>query len=282
MSARSSGSAFDPLVLSVMTAPDAGFEARVEAAAAAGYRGIGLRPGDRRRAHDAGHSDADLRAMLAAHALEVVEIDVLVGWGADDVAVAKAQGHEPRIYELVDALGGRHLTVTGDLEGPDDLVVERFAGLCDRAAEHGLSVALEFLPWTEVPDAGRAWSIVEAAGRANGGVLIDAWHHFRGADDESLLRAVPADRILAVQFDDGRLSDGPPTEAETFERALPGEGEFDLVRFLRLLADHGVVAPLCVEVISTEMRTAPTAEAARRSAETTRDVLARAFPAAVG
>ena len=48
------------LALSVMTVPDAPFEARVTAAAAAGFDGIGLRPGDRTRAHEAGLSDADM------------------------------------------------------------------------------------------------------------------------------------------------------------------------------------------------------------------------------
>ena len=269
---------FDPLVLSVMTHPAAGFVERVEAAAGAGYTGIGLRTGDRRRALEAGMTDADLRAVLAANGVAVVEIEGLHRWGCGGQDGAAARAHEDRLYELVDALGGRHVTVTGDLDLPHDQVVERFAGLCDRAAEHGLSIALEFLPWTEVPDAGAAGRIVADAGRANAGVLVDTWHHFRGAADDDLLLALPPERVLAVQFDDADATVvGTLLEDTLHRRRLPGEGTFDLVGFLRLLADHGVRAPLCVEVIEDGLAAQPVAEVARRTADATRAVLGEAL-----
>lgn len=269
-----------PLVLSVMTSPDAGFVERIEAAAAAGYSGVGLRTGDRRRAHEAGLTDADLRAVMVANGVSLVEVEGLHRWGIGGADGEAALQHEARLYELVDALGGRHITATGDLDLPHEEVVERFAALCDRAAEHGLSVALEFLPWTEVPDAGAAWRIVRDAGRPNGGVLVDSWHHFRGAADDDLLRAVPPDRILAVQFDDADAEVvGTPLEDTLHRCRLPGEGAFDLVGFLRLLTAHGVRAPLCVEVISDDLAALPIAEAARLTADATRAVLARAAAA---
>lgn len=269
---------FAPLVFSVMTHPAAGFVERVEAAAAAGYAGIGLRTGDRRRAHESGLSDADQRAVLDAHGVEVVEIEGLHRWGCGGRDGEAARAHEARLYELVDALGGRHVTVTGDLDLPHDQVVQRFADLCDRAAEHGLSIALEFLPWTEVPDAAAAGRIVREAGRPNGGVLVDTWHHFRGAADDDLLRALPPEHVVAVQFDDAdERVVGTLLEDTLSRRRLPGEGSFDLVGFLRLLADHGVSAPLCVEVINDELAAQPVDVAARRTAESTRDVLGRAL-----
>lgn len=271
---------FAPLVFSVMTHPDAGFVERVEAAAAAGYTGIGLRTGDRRRAHEAGLTDADLRAVLATNGIEVVEIEGLHRWGCGGDDGEAARQHEERLYELVDALGGRHVTATGDLDLPHDQVVERFAALCDRAAEHGLSIALEFLPWNEVPDAAAAGRIVREAGRSNGGVLVDTWHHFRGAADDDLLRALPPEHVVAVQFDDAdEQVVGTLLEDTLSRRRLPGEGHFDLVGFLRLLADHGVRAPLCVEVINTELAGRTIDEVARETADATRAVLDRALGA---
>jgi sugar phosphate isomerase/epimerase len=170
-------SPFNPLVLCTMTSPDAEFTDRVAGAAAAGYTGIGIRPKHRNRALEQGFTDTDLRTILSDHGVAVVEVEVLSGWGADDATVAKSRQHEGEIYELVDALGGRHLTVTGaGLQGPLDRSAELFAGVCDRAAEHGLKIALEFLPWTEVPDADTAREIVQAAARPNGGVQVDSWH----------------------------------------------------------------------------------------------------------
>lgn len=266
-----------PLCLSVMTQPHAGFVDRVRAASEAGYAGIGLRPGDRRRAHEAGLTDADLRTVLDDHSVEVVEIEGLHRWGCGGEAGHAARAHEGRLYELVDALGGRHVTVTGDLDLPHDQVVGRFAALCDRAAEHGLVIALEFLPWNEVPDAGAAWRIVRDADRPNGGVLVDTWHHFRGAADDDLLTSVPADRIAALQFDDADAEVvGTLFEDTLARRRLPGDGDLDLVGFLRLMAQHGARAPLSVEVINEDLWQRPIEDVARVTADATRRVLASA------
>lgn len=273
---------FEPLVLSVMTVPSAEFDDRVAAAAAAGYAGIGLRPKHRARAHAQGRTDADLRAILDDHGVALVELEVLSGWGSDAAAIESARRHEDELYGLADALGGRHLTVTGaGLLGPPDRSAELFAGLCDRAAEHGLRVALEFLPWTEVPDADHAREIVQLAGRPNGGLQVDTWHHFRGAASDDQLRALPPELVTSIQFDDGRLTGRGSLLEQTYERLLPGDGEFRLVHFLQLLAERGVTAPLCVEVISGALAALPAADAARLAADATRTVLAEAFPAGI-
>ena len=271
---------FGPLVLCVMTSPEAEFEDRVAAAAAAGYGGIGLRPRHRERAHATGLSDAGMRAVLADHGVQVLEIEVLSGWGSDEEGQRRAREHEDQIYQLVDAVGGRHLTVTGaGLVGPIERAAERFAGVCDRAAEHGLRVALEFLPWTEVPDADHARAIVELAARPNGGIMVDSWHHYRGAASDAQLRAIPPELVVAIQFDDGRLEGEGTLLEQTYERLMPGAGEFDLVRFVQVLAGSGVHGPLCVEVISARTRELPAADVAAEAADATRAVLAAAFPA---
>ena len=159
-----------------------------------------------------------------------------------------------------------------------DRSAELFAGVCDRAAERGLRIALEFLPWTEVPDADTAREIVQRAGRPNGGVQVDSWHHFRGAASDDQLRALPPELVVAVQFDDGLMSGDGTLYEQTFERLVPGDGEFKLAHFLQVLAGNGVTAPLCVEVISTPMKEMPVADAARITADATRKILGEAFP----
>ena len=73
-----------------------------------------------------------------------------------------------------------------------EIVANHFAALCDRAARHGLLVAFEFLPWSDVPDVAAAWRLIRLADRKNGGLLIDTWHYFRGAADPVEVRSVPA------------------------------------------------------------------------------------------
>ena len=179
----------DPeLVLCSWTVPDATLQERVRAAAAAGYGGIGLRARDYRAAREAGASDGDLRALLERSGIRVVELDSVFDWMLDGEAAARSRATEDNLYRVADAVGAVHLVVNPNPRAmfeetaavPLELKAERFSAVCDRAAEHGLLVALEFLPWTGIPHASDAWDIVRMADRPNGGVLVDSWHHFRG------------------------------------------------------------------------------------------------------
>jgi sugar phosphate isomerase/epimerase len=265
----------ESLVMATQTVPPGTtLPDRVAAAAAGGFTGIGMRPRDRVEARTAGLSDADARAVLDDHGVELVELEVLRGWGLAGEAAAEARRAEDQMYELADALGGRYLMAVGEIEGSLDDVAERFAALCDRAGDHGLAVAIEFLPWTTIPDAGVAWDIVRLAGRANGGLLVDTWHHFRGAADDDLLRAVPPDRIVSIQFDDADAEVvGTLLEDTIHRRRLPGEGSFDLEGFIRLMDDHGVRCPLSVEILSDDLRLRSARDAATAAADATRAVL---------
>lgn len=243
------------------------FEERVRAAARAGFAAIGLYAGEYKRLRAEGATDADLRAVLDRYGLRVVELEALRGWTATGPRREAYLATERAVFAMGDALGpAHHVQVIGPYEGALDDAAEAFAGVCDRAAEHGLAAAIEFLPqMSNIPDAATALEIVERAGRANGGICLDAWHHFRGANDDAMLRLLPPERIFAVQFDDGpRLPVEPDYYTDcTRYRAVPGEGEFDLPGFLALLAHRGVRVPLSVEVMSTALLRRPADEIAR-------------------
>ena len=63
------------------------------------------------------------------------------------------------------------------------------------AAGHGLTAVLEFMPWTAVRDLQAAREIVEAAGRPNGGILVDALHLDRSGSTLDQVAALPAARV---------------------------------------------------------------------------------------
>jgi sugar phosphate isomerase/epimerase len=256
------------------------FEERVRAAAEAGFAAMGLYVGDYQRLRAEGARDAELRAVLDQHGMQVVEIEALRGWSTTDAGRAAYLQTEQSVFAMSDALGpGHHVQVIGPYTGTLDDAAEAFAGVCDRAAEHGLAAAIEFLPeMSNIPDAATAMQIVTRAGRANGGICLDCWHHFRGANDDDMLRAVPAEAIFTVQFDDGprqRVDPDYYTDC-TQHRSVPGDGEFDLAGFLRLVGEMGVRLPLSVEVMSVDLQPRPAGEVARRLAEATRAVVAAA------
>ena len=134
-----------------------------------------------------------------------------------------------------------------------------FAGLCDRAAEHGLLVHLEFLPWSRIPDLATAWQVVREAGRPNGGLMIDAWHYFRSGPDGALLRSIPGGSILGIQLCDApAVAEANPLHATLHERLLPGEGELELPALLADLRATGTTAPHRRRgVLRRALRTAP-------------------------
>ena len=257
------------------------FEARLAAAARAGYVGLGLLVDDYEALRAGGWSDAGLRSVLEGHGQQVFEIEFLYHWMCRDERAAFSRRLEDRLYRMADALRPRHLNM-GDVNPPEqapplDLVAERFAAVCDRAADHDLLVGLEFLPWSGIPDAATAWEVVRRAGRPNGGINLDAWHHFRGGADLAALTRVPPERYVAVALNDADARvEGSLVEDTTRRRRLPGEGTFDLVGFLRTLDAHGVGAPLVVEILSDEQNARPVDEAAQVALAATRALLARA------
>ena len=89
--------------------------------------------------------------------------------------------------------------------------------------------------------------------------------------DEELASRVPTERIFAVQLDDAPAEAEEDVIAETLNRRrLPGDGDIDLPRILRMLREGGSPAPLGVEVFSEELFPLDPTDVARRCGDATR------------
>lgn len=135
------------------------------------------------------------------------------------------------------AIGAGRLLCSGD--DPDHgIVSERFAELCALAAEYGIAVDLEFMPFRAVRTLDDATRVVRAAGAANGFICIDALHLFRSGGTLEGLRALDPALVGCVQLCDAPAL--PPPEADLGteareRRLLPGAGDLPLRDILRLL-----------------------------------------------
>jgi sugar phosphate isomerase/epimerase len=267
----------ESLVLCSGTVSRASLEETVRAASAAGFDGVSLYHREYVAAHDAGWSDRAIRSLLDGEGIAVAEVDGVMRWLPDDRG-------GPSLDEFVDAagaLGARSITVieTGGrrvgTERPLDEVAERFAVVCDRAAGAGLLAHVEYFPTSGIPDATTASAVVGAAGRENGGVLCDLWHHVRGPDAGApWFGDVP---ILAVQVSDVAAVPVSDVGHEMMHgRVLPGRGAADVAGLVRALREAGCTAPMEAEVYSDALAARDPYDVARLAHAALTEVLAAA------
>ncbi len=230
-------------MLSHFSVRSATFPERCAAAVAGGFTGLGLYVGAYHRLLAEGWTDAELAAELEAHGLRLVEVETLPLDRLDRLdAVAHVAG----------TFGAHHVQVVPPFADrwPVARLAEAVAVVAGRVAP--AQVALEFLPFTCVPDARSALGVVAASGHPGAGLCVDSWHVFRGAGLASL-DGLPAAAVVSIQLDDGRLERVPDDAyvADTLANRLPpGDGEFDLAGFLAELPP-GV--PVGVEVPSDRL-----------------------------
>jgi sugar phosphate isomerase/epimerase len=265
-----------PLVASSYTlGTEVGFAERARSAADAGYEGIGLRA---ENYWDAGLDDAAMLATAEQHGVRILEVEYLTAWGVPTDRDEAQQKKEQTVFHMARAFGVRHLNA-GLLEKlPSDVITQAFAALCERAGPD-LVVALEFMPYSGVPDLATAWRIVQDV--PNAGLIVDNWHWARAGQKPADLDPVPPERIVSVQLCDVRAEPMDPLRAESLGYRLPpGQGYGDTIGLVKALAAHGV-SPLvmAVEVISDELVARGVDVAAQVSADAAREVLSRAASA---
>jgi sugar phosphate isomerase/epimerase len=267
-----------PISLAALTALELSPPDLVSTAAAAGYSHVGLRliPATPTEASHPMIGDTPLvretRVRLDATGVAVLDVEIFRLRPDTDVARDCTAAMETGAW-----LGAKHMLVAGN--DPDEArLADRFAAVCDLAARYGMAANLEFMPWTDAKDLTQAARIVERAGRANGAILVDAFHLSRSRSRvEDLARIAPS-RFRYVQLCDVPAELPPTMEGILFEargeRRFPGEGELDLVALLRALPPG---LPVSLEVPTlTLAKSTPALERAKRALAGARAVLARA------
>jgi 4-hydroxyphenylpyruvate dioxygenase len=153
--------------------------------------------------------------------------------------------------------------------GSDQVAAEQLRRLGDLAASYGVRVAYEALAWGRyVDDYRRSWQIAQLADHEAVGVCLDSFHILSRGHDPAAIEDIPGEKIFFVQ-----LADAPELTMDVLSwsrhhRLFPGEGVWDLGRFVTHLARAGYTGPLSLEVFNDVFRqtdTRRTAEHALRS-----------------
>ena len=212
----------------------------IEAAAIAGFDGVGLRllaVTDTTPGYPLMDDPALLRATRAA--------SLATGLAVTDIEFVKITPmlDPAALGALLDAgadLGARHL-ITAPYDPDLGRLADRLAAIAELAAARGIGTVLEFFPWTPVPDLATVLQVAEAAG-PKVGVLVDSLHFDRSSSRLEGLAALPAARLPFVHLCDAFRQDSYSEEdllhTARSERLPPGEGQIDLKAFLGALPEN--------------------------------------------
>ena len=148
------------------------------------------------------------------------------------------------LMETAAALGARRIKLVCD-SSDHSRAAALLGELCDLAHAFGLVLDLEYMIFSGIKSLRDAIAVVEAAGRPNLKVLVDALHWVRAGDVEEI-KSVDIGRLGYVQLCDGPLR-GPSDrqaliqEART-NRLAPGDGEFPLDALLTAMPPNCVAS----------------------------------------
>lgn len=257
------------------TASPFDIQSRAQAAAAAGFAGIGLFHTDLQRWLEK-YDMRSIKKILDDHGLKHVELEFIFDWYSTGDTRKEADVIRGFLLDAAGQLGAWHIKIGGDLQKrwPTDYLIGEFARLCDDALAAGTRISLEMAPVTTIDSLDLVMDIVEGAARVNGGYMLDIWHIHRAAVDLADLAKLPRGKIFGVELNDASsVVRGSLLEDTLHNRRFCGEGDFKIEAFVAAVEAAGFRGPYGVEITSDALRKLPLAVAASRSFETTNPYL---------
>ena len=259
--------------LAALTVLDAGPAGQIRAAADAGFDAVGLRLNpfvstDRQIVGDRA-AEAEIEQLLEDRALGVLEIGVFPVRPHTDL-----EGLKP-IVAFSARIGGKYLVCP--VEDPEHARrVETFGAICELANVFGMSVLIEFNPYSACKDLRCGLELVGSARKPNSGLCVDAFHLSRSGGHPDDLRGIDPSLLPMVHFCDAPPPPPTPTSEEELRaesraaRCLPGEGGLWLGKLLSALPSDVAIS---VEAPTARYAALPPVDRARLALEATRRTL---------
>ncbi len=230
---------------------------KLAAIAEAGFSGIEIFEQDF-IAHDG--SPREVGAMIRDMGLEIYLFQPFRDFeGLPGIARAKAFDRAERKFDLMQELGTDLVLVCSSVDpravGGVDRAAADFHELGERAAKRGLRVGYEALAWgLHVNDHRDAWEIVRRADHANVGLIVDSFHTLARKIDPETIRRIPGDKIFFVQLADAPLIEMDLLYWSRHFRNMPGEGDLDILSFMRAVMATGYKGPVSLEIFNDQFR----------------------------
>lgn len=247
------------------------FKQRVEAAARAGFKGLGI-----------WHADLDhilerrtlkeMKQILDDNGMKYVEVEFLTDWFLDGERKRQSDIRKRGLLAAAEALQATQVKV-GDFyrrKCPMPRLMEAFGELCSEAAEHGTRIAFEPMSAAMIHTLKDSLAMVRGAGAENGGIVLDLWHVVNLGISYQEVSCVPLPFLFGVELNDGTLArpeNLPPDAVEP--RTFCGEGEFDIPGFIKSVEKTGYRGPWGSEVFAEELLQKPLEELTTHAFHTT-------------
>ncbi|MFF2346216.1 bifunctional sugar phosphate isomerase/epimerase/4-hydroxyphenylpyruvate dioxygenase family protein [Pseudarthrobacter sp. NPDC058119] len=162
-------------------------------------------------------------------------------------------------FKLMERLGMDTILVCSNVAtatiDDDGVRAEQLAQLANLAGDHGVKVAYEALAWGKyVNDYEHAHRLVEMVDHPNLGTCLDSFHILSRDWETSHIEAFNPEKIFFVQ-----VADAPKLSMDVLSwsrhyRVFPGEGQFELARFMGHVVRAGYTGPVSLEVFNDVFR----------------------------
>ncbi|MGV6875028.1 bifunctional sugar phosphate isomerase/epimerase/4-hydroxyphenylpyruvate dioxygenase family protein [Pseudochelatococcus sp. B33] len=206
------------------------------------------------------YSPGEVGRMVRDHGLEITLFQPFRDFeGLPEPLRSRAFARAERKFDLMAELGTDLILVCSSVHpeaiGGIDRAAADFRALGDIAAARGIRVGYEALCWgRHVNDHRDAWEIVRRADHPHVGLILDSFHTLGRRVDPETIRRIPGDRIFFVQLADAPAVDMDLLYWSRHFRNMPGEGDLDVVAFMRAVVASGYSGPVSLEIFNDQFR----------------------------
>lgn len=267
------------LSLANLSVADAGPVALLEAAAAAGFDSVNMwlvpppamsaftvKCGATAPVVGDARLIREINRTIASSGVRIFETSC--GWLSPNFDPAETE----RVLDTMAQIATRRVSIVG-WDADRARLLTNLATLCAGAATYGITVTLEFMPYSAVRTVADAAGVLAAVGAPNLDVLVDALHLARSGGTPADLQILKPSQIGVLQLCDAPAI-GPPPERLRDEsvnnRYYPGDGELPLDALLAAVPADIVIE---IEIPAAEHATESINERARQCAQRSRSFL---------
>jgi sugar phosphate isomerase/epimerase len=249
------------------------FKDRVQAAAKAGFKGMGIWHADLDHILER-RSLQEMKKILDDHGIIHLELEFLGDWFLEGERKKQSDLQKGKLLEAAEALGAHHVKVGDFYHEKYSMaqLIESFATLCSDAEGYGTKIGFELMPFAMLDTLKDSMTMIEGANAANGGIIFDLWHIVKLNIPYEEVQRVPLKWIVSVELNDGTFVAPWSLHEDTINhRRFCGEGQFDVKGFVECIRRTGYTGPWGIEVLSQEIREKALEEITSHAFETTMD-----------